>query len=535
VNIADLLRKNFADGKLRLHCARNSMSARIKILFAQIWLAPALLFAANVVYRPAIITPPEPAREFRGAWLVTLSVTNVDWPPRPGLTVEQQKAEMISLLDRAAQLKLNVILFQVRPASDALYASPFEPWSEYLTGTQGLPPQPLYDPLAFAIAEAHKRGLELHAWFNPFRARHADAKSPAALNHISRTHPELVHLYGDQLWLDPGEPAAREHVLRVVMDVVQRYDVDGVAFDDYFYPYPLKDPEGGVEDFPDGASWQKYGLRSGLTRPDWRRANVNNFVQCIYAGIKGLKPWVKFSISPFGIWRPLNPPQIRGLDAYTSLYADSRLWLAAGWVDYLAPQLYWPIDDTPHSFSVLLNWWSAQNVKGRQVLSALDAAGVGEKFSAYEIARQMQITRATPGARGEIFYHLRNLEDNPALAQILRTQYTQPALTPATPWLGSLPQNQPQLTVTVNAQTNLDMHWQMPDGALPRLWLLQRRATNGVWTTEILPATQTSRMLVSSSLPVISVRAVDRNGNLSEPAVMAPSRTTPVRNGKGMP
>jgi uncharacterized lipoprotein YddW (UPF0748 family) len=510
------------------------MITRIKILFALILLSPAMLFAVDVVYRPANVTPPEPAREFRGAWLVTLNVTNVDWPSRTNLSVAGQKQELISLLDRAVALKLNAILFQVRPASDALYASPLEPWSEYLNGTQGVAPKPLYDPLAFAIAEAHKRGLELHAWFNPFRARHADAKSPAALNHISKTHPELIRRYGDQLWLDPGEPAAREHVLRVVMDVVQRYDVDGVAFDDYFYPYPIKDPDGGSMDFPDYASWQKYGLRSGLTRPDWRRANVNNFIQRVYTSIKGNKPWVKFGISPFGIWRPMNPPQIRGLDSYASLYADSRLWLSAGWVDYLAPQLYWPADDTLHSFPVLLKWWSAQNVKGRNIFSALNAANVGETWSASEIARQMQITRATPGASGEIFYHLRNLVNNSALAEIIRTQYAQPALTPATPWLGSLPQNQPQLMVTLNAQTNLDMHWQMPDGGLPRLWILQRRATNGVWTTEILPATQTNRVLVSSSPPVISIRAVDRNGNLSEPAVMAPGKSAPVRTGKGM-
>ena len=168
----------------------------------------------------------------------------------------------------------------------------------------GQAPQPFYDPLAFAIAEAHKRGLELHAWFNPFRALHPLSKSPVAPNHITKTHPELVREYGDQFWLDPGEPAAREYVLRVVMDVVRRYDVDGVTFDDYFYPYPEKNAAGRKLDFPDDASWQKYGLRSGLTRDDWRRQNVNQFVQSVYQSIKAAKPWVKFGISPFGIWRP---------------------------------------------------------------------------------------------------------------------------------------------------------------------------------------------------------------------------------------
>ena len=207
-----------------------------RFLSTFLWLMPAMLFAAGTTYVPTDVTPPKPPREFRGAWIAT--VANIDWPSKPGLSVAEQKAELIELLDHAAQLKLNAVIFQVRPSSDAMYASPIEPWSEYLTGMMGKAPTPFYDPLAFAITEAHKRGLELHAWFNPFRARHLEAKSPVALNHISRTHPELVRRYGDQLWLDPGEPAAREYALRVVMDVVQRYDVDGVQFDDYFYPYP---------------------------------------------------------------------------------------------------------------------------------------------------------------------------------------------------------------------------------------------------------------------------------------------------------
>ena len=265
--------------------------------------APPQTFAG---YGPVSVMPPPPAREFRGAWLVT--VANKDWPSKPGLSVAEQKAELIGLLDRAVQLKLNAIIFQVRPSSDAVYASAIEPWSEYLTGTMGKAPQPFYDPLAFAIAEAHRRGLELHAWFNPFRALHPQGKSPVALNHISRTHPELVRRYGEQSWLDPGEPSVRAYVLRVVMDVVQRYDVDGVQFDDYFYPYPEKGAQGRELEFPDGATWQKFGLANGfLNRDDWRRANVNQFIQNVYQSIKALKPWAKFGISPFGIWRPMNP------------------------------------------------------------------------------------------------------------------------------------------------------------------------------------------------------------------------------------
>jgi len=184
------------------------LMARIRILAVFIGLVPAMLFAAGEVYRPVAVTPPPPPREFRGAW-ITAVATNADWPSEPGLTVAAQKAELIALLNRAAQLKLNAVFFQVRPTCDALYASPFEPWSEYITGTMGKAPQPLYDPLAFAIEEAHKRGLELHAWFNPFRASRLEARSPVAPNHITKTHPELIRHYGEQAWLDPGEPAVR--------------------------------------------------------------------------------------------------------------------------------------------------------------------------------------------------------------------------------------------------------------------------------------------------------------------------------------
>ena len=222
---------------------------RTRFLVAFLWLVPATLFAAGMMYVPADVTPPKPPREFRGAWIAAVA-SNQDWPSKPGLTVAQQKAELIALLDRADQLHLNAIIFQVRPACDALYASPIEPWSERITGTQGKAPQPFYDPLAFAITEAHKRGLELHAWFNPFRATHPLAESRVALNHISKTHPELVRQYGRQSVLDPGEPAAQAYTLAVVMDVVRRYDVDGVVFDDYFYPYPDRDAAGRELNFP---------------------------------------------------------------------------------------------------------------------------------------------------------------------------------------------------------------------------------------------------------------------------------------------
>ena len=320
---------------------------QISSILATVFLLPAILLAADEK-----ISAPPVAREFRAAWIAT--VANIDWPSKPGLSVTQQKAELISLLDHAAQLHLNAVFFQVRPVADALYASSNEPWSEYLTGVQGRSPG--YDPLALAVTEAHKRGLEIHAWFNPFRAAHPDSKSPPALNHVTRTHPEIIRHYGKQTWLDPGEPESQTRALNAVLDVVKRYDVDGIVFDDYFYPYPEKGWSGAPMDFPDDASWKKFGAQSGLARDDWRRANVNQFIQKVSQAIKAAKPQVQFGVSPFGIWRPGVPAGIspKALDAYGKLYADGRAWLANGWVDYLAPQLYWPIAQREESFPALL-------------------------------------------------------------------------------------------------------------------------------------------------------------------------------------
>ena len=501
---------------------------RTRSILTTVLLLPALLFAVETSFVPGGLIPPPPAREFRGAWLAT--VANIDWPSKPGLPVAQQKAELILLLDRAAQLHFNAVLFQVRPVCDAFYASPIEPWSEYLTGTQGRAPEPFYDPLALAIAEAHKRGLELHAWFNPFRASHPLARSPAALNHITRTHPELIRHYGKQTVLDPGEPAVQARVIAVVQDVVKRYDVDGIVFDDYFYPYREKNWAGRELDFPDDASWKKFGAASGFNREDWRRENVNHFIRQVSQAIKSAKPWVQFGISPFGIWRPQNPAQIKGMDAYAKIYADSRKWLANGWVDYFAPQLYWPVAPREQSFPALFDWWRAQNSKGRHLWPALADSSVGDKFSTKEIPHQVQITRgkSDPGA---IHFHLRSVLDNPALAAAVRAQYSQPVLIPATPWLDSTPPEKPKLTVNA-AKNSLNVRWENAGTEPARWWLFQSR-TNAVWTTEIFPANQTSRVLENSSPDAISIRAVDRLGNLSAPTVWSPKKYSPGVSSKG--
>jgi len=489
----------------------------LKIIFcaAAVLLPAVRLPAADDPNAAAKISPPPPAREFRGAWIAT--VANIDWPSKPGLPAAQQKAELISLLDRAAQLHLNAVFFQVRPVADALYASPLEPWSEYLTGVQGRSPG--YDPLALAVAEAHRHGLQLHAWFNPFRAGHPEAKSPPAQNHVVRTHPEIIRHYGKQTWLDPGEPEAQARALAAVLDVVKGYDVDGIVFDDYFYPYPEKSWSGAPMDFPDDASWKKIGSTSGLTRDNWRRENINQFVQKVSQSVHAAKPWVQFGISPFGIWRPGVPVGIspKALDSYGKLYADAPLWLRNGWVDYLAPQLYWPIAPREESFPALLQWWRQQNAKGRHVFAAQNDAAVGTKFSAEEIFRQIQTVRTQTSNSGEIHYHLRSVLENSVLAASLRAQYAAPALVPATSWLTTAPPAKPKLTV--NAGNNsAHVRWENTGGETPRWWLLQCRAT-GNWTTQVFSGGNLDAYLDGANPDAVSLRAVDRLGNLSEPAV----------------
>jgi uncharacterized lipoprotein YddW (UPF0748 family) len=396
--------------------------------------------------------PPAAPREFRAAWVST--VANIDWPSRAGLNAAQQQAEAIAILDRARALNLNAIVLQVRPSADAIYASKFEPWSEYLSGVQGQAPQPWYDPLKFWIREAHARGLELHAWFNPYRARHATAKSPLAHNHVGRTNPSIVKRYGGYLWMDPGEDMAARQTLEVVLDVVRRYDIDGVHIDDYFYPYPVEAAGEAAPDgasgprnelaFPDQPSWQRYLLGGGkLERADWRRDNVNRLIEALYEGIHREKRWVRFGISPFGVGRPdRRPPGIVGLSQYDKLYADAELWLAKGWVDYFAPQLYWPIAQAPQAYPVLLDYWLAQNTQGRHIWPGLLTSGIGlpgKAFTPDEIVQQIGVTRSRSGAGGHLHFSMVALMENrQGIGDQLRARhYSAPALVPASPWLGA--------------------------------------------------------------------------------------------------
>jgi uncharacterized lipoprotein YddW (UPF0748 family) len=464
------------------------------------------------------------------------SVDNIDWPSKRGLPVDQQRRELITILDTAARVGLNAVLLQVRPACDALYPSSLEPWSEYLTGEMGKSPTALWDPLATAVEEAHARGIELHAWLNPYRARHPTGKSALSADHIARRRPELVRTYGKHLWLDPGEPGVQDHSLAVVLDIVRRYDVDGVHLDDYFYPYPERDSANRVIPFPDDVSWKRYQQGGGgLTRDDWRRENVNRFIERLYREVKAAKRWVKVGISPFGIWRPGNPPQIQGFDQFAQLYADARKWLVNGWLDYAAPQLYWRIDPPAQSYPVLLKWWVEQNPAGRHLwpgnfTSNLTAAG----WSAAEIANQIRLTRAQTGAGGNIHFSARPLLKNQAgITDALATgPYRTPALVPASPWLGSEPPNRPELWVRNGPGLGeRSLRWKAAEGPAPRLWAL-RLFVGGRWQFEIHPVGRSERALLpvgSPNAPTIAVlSAVDRLGNESPTAVVefgsAPNR-----------
>lgn len=480
--------------------------------------------SAGSAYVPSSIIPPKPVREIRAAWVAT--VANIDWPSTNAVTAAQQKTELVAILDRAVRLKLNTIILQVRPACDAFYASSLEPWSEYLAGTMGKAPQPYYDPLAFAIAESHSRGLELHAWFNPFRARHLIARSPISSNHVSRTHPELVRQYGRYLWLDPGEKTAQDYSLAVIMDVVRRYDIDGVHFDDYFYPYAEHDGSGKDSDFPDEPSWQRYGAGGPLNRADWRRENINRFIHRVYEAIKQTKPWVKFGISPFGIWRPGNPAQIQGFDAYASLYADSRKWLQNGWLDYLAPQLYWEISRPTTSFPVLLKWWAEQNTHGRLLIAGMDATKTvraTEAWKPVEIINQLGLTREQNGVNGQVYWNMSALMRNSVLDSALQRQaYRQPALVPALAWLDASNPEIPKLAVKL-VSGRIEVSWEELSNPKTRLYVLQTKRGRE-WLTEVFPDQKRCCVFPRPWPEVIALSAISRFGNASSPAVLELTR-----------
>ena len=481
---------------------------------------PAFLSAcSSATTGPARVTPPDTTpppllREMRGLWVAT--VANIDWPSRATLSAEQQRAELVDILDRANAAGFNTIILQIRPASDAVYASALEPWASMLTGQQGLDPG--YDPLAFAVEQAHARGLELHAWINPFRAGNARDTLVLAPSHSFRTRREVVRIYGAQLWLDPGETAVQDHVIAVVRDILQRYDIDGIHADDYFYPYQQFDAGGRLIPFPDSATYARSG--STLSRDDWRRANVDRFVQRLYREAHEVKPTIKVGISPFGIWRPGNPAGVNGLDAYATIYADSRKWLQEGWLDYFAPQLYWAISAPQQSFPALLDWWLAQNPKGRHIWPGLAAYRVGDgttnEFGSAEIPSQVKLVRVRPSAQGYLLYNTTSTlkRNGGAVAASLAPLHSVRAIPPAFPWLDASPPSPPLLTVAGRTITIY------PGEGEPARWWHLRIRIDRRWTTRVIFA-ETRSLTLDGDPERLIAHSIDMAGNASTPFVWA--------------
>lgn len=459
---------------------------------------------------PADTAAPVLQREMRGMWIAT--VANIDWPSGKTLTADQQRAEMMDIMSRAVTAGINTIVLQVRPAGDALYQSSIEPWGVMLTGTQGQDPG--YDPLAFAIEQAHARGLELHAWVNPFRAGNTADTLKLAAPHLFKTRRDLIRVYGSNIWMDPGEPDVQDHTMRVITDIVRRYDIDGIHLDDYFYPYIENDNGGNPIAFPDDATYSKYS--TGLPRDDWRRANIDRFVERLYRDVHAIKPTIKVGISPFGIWRPGFPAGVQGLDAFATIYADSRKWLQQGWVDYLAPQLYWAISAPQQSFPALLDWWFGQNLAGRHVWPGLAAYrvlnGTSSAYSVTEIPNQIRTTRTRANSGNFLYNTSWTLKQNGGVvaSTLSADLYKDAALVPSMPWLDSSPPPAPSVTVTGSSV-------QITPGAGEGARWFALRVHGSRWITRIVFGTQLT-VPVDAATDRVLVQAVDQAGNVSAAA-----------------
>ncbi|SDS36456.1 family 10 glycosylhydrolase [Gramella sp. MAR_2010_147] len=465
------------------------------------------------------VNPPLNIEEFRAAWVAT--VANINWPSKSGLSTMQQQKEALKLLDFLQTHNFNAVIFQVRPQADALYESEIEPWSYFLTGEQGKAPEPYYDPLDFWIREAHKRGLELHVWLNPYRAHHTTGGDVTNTS-IIRQKPELaVELANGMWWLDPAKKETQDHSAAVVMDIVERYDIDGVHFDDYFYPY---DSYNNGKDFPDEKTFASYKSNNGeLSKGDWRRDHVNRFIKRIYEEIKAEKPHVKFGLSPFGIWRPGYPQSVTGYDQYDKLYADAKLWLNEGWIDYFTPQLYWQINKPGQSFPELLGWWESENTKNRHLWPGINVGLGGDEKNVDETINQIMITRGMlPESKGTVHWSIGPLLKHENLAKALQEgPYRKKALVPPSPWLDENAPETPVLTSRIENDRVL-LNWEAANSEEITRYVLWFKYDQGGWDYKILDGNTSSYSLQyivgekKSKIEKLGLTAVDRVGNQSE-------------------
>lgn len=422
-------------------------------------MAPAAAHTVPGLARDAASSGTVPAprkRELRAMWIA--SVVNIDWPSRTGLSADQLKAELLRWLDVAVSYRLNAVFVQVRPTADAFWPSPLEPWSQYLTGVQG--GDPGFDPLGFMVAEAHARNLELHAWYNPYRVSMGADPNALVPEHPARQHPDWVWAYGGKLYFDPGIPAAREHIYAAILHSVANYDIDGVHFDDYFYPYPVA---GQV--LPDAATFAQYGAGFG-TIEAWRRNNVDTFVQNIAERIKETKPWVKFGISPFGIWRnkatdPLGS-ETAGSQSYDNQFADTRKWVLEGWLDYINPQVYWQFGLAVADYLKLVPWWAdvaAQSGTQLYIGEALYKVTSGVFTDPAELTNHVtfcqEVTASGTPVHGNVWYSANHIPQDVkgAMSRVRADHYQHPALLPA---MSHLPATGVRVPVLAEAERQAD-------------------------------------------------------------------------------
>ncbi len=460
--------------------------------------------------------------EFRGVWVA--SVDNIDWPSSKNLSVTAQKAEYIKLLDMHQQNGMNAVIVQIRPAGDALYPSQYEPWSEFLTGKQGLPPMPYYDPLEFMIQETHKRGLEFHAWLNPYRAVFNLHNSSIAPTHLTKLHPEWFLIYGGKKYFNPALPEVRQHTVRIVRDIVTRYDIDAIHMDDYFYPYRIAGKE-----FPDQQSYLRYG--NGMNKENWRRSNCDSIIKIVFETIRIANPRVKFGISPFGIWRnksqdPMGSDTKGGQTNYDDLYADILLWLEKGWIDYVVPQLYWERGHKLADYYVLLDWWN-QHAYGKQVFigHGIYRAGTNAAWrNPNEIPKQIEALRNYKTTQGSVFFNSKVFEKNPLgwNDSLQNNYYYYPALVPPMQWIDDGIPDQPIPTKLANGLIELAYNgkerikafgiFTLAEGIpvkFSNAQLVQIIVTEKTVTLDLtkIPDTQGKRICVAT---------VDRNNNVSQ-------------------